>query len=56
MDWEQFKDDSGLGETLEAAAQGNRAYLKKQDFLNRVDQRTFQLEKAERDKERAKRG
>lgn len=56
MDWEQFKDDSGLGETLEAAAQGNSAYLKKQDFLNRVDQRTFQLEKTERDKERAKRG
>lgn len=55
-DWDQFKTDTGLEAELEKKAQGKDAYLVKQDFLTRVDARKFDLEKQERDKERAKRG
>ncbi|KAL3808317.1 hypothetical protein ACHAXA_004046 [Cyclostephanos tholiformis] len=58
-DWDLFKAknvDVTLGEQLESKARGNEAYLVKKDFLTRVDQRRFELEKAERDRERSKRG
>ena len=53
IDWEQFKDDQGLEEELAKKAQGKDAYLLKQEFLQRVDLRRFEQEKAERDKQRA---
>lgn len=55
-DWDQFKERTGLGETLEEQADSKTAFLKRQDFLQRVDQRTFEKERQERDRERAKRG
>ena len=56
-DWEQFKStDKQLQEELERKAQSKDAYLVKQDFLNRVDQRKFNIEKEERDRARSKRG
>lgn len=56
-DWEQFKqNDKQLQEELEKKATSKDAYLVKKDFLNRVDHRTFELERDERDRERAKRG
>jgi hypothetical protein len=55
-DWDQFKEQTGLGEKLEEQADSSTAYLKKQDFLTRVDHRTFELEKKERDRSRIKRG
>jgi hypothetical protein len=56
-DWEQFKQsDKQLQEELEKKAQGKDAFLVKQDFKSRVDFRRFELEKDERDRERAKRG
>lgn len=55
-DWDQFKEKSGLGDHLEEQATSNKAYLNKQDFLERVDHRTFEVEKKERDRERHKRG
>ena len=55
-DWDTFKDKTGLDEELEEKAKGKDAYLVKKDFLDRVDQRTFEVEKAERDRERAARG
>jgi hypothetical protein len=55
-DWENFKEsDKQLQDELEKKAQGKDAFLVKQDFLNRVDQRTFELEKEKRERERAKR-
>jgi Bucentaur or craniofacial development len=53
-DWESFKQDSGATERvlLEQQAQGTNAYLMKQDFLHRVDHRSFLHEKAQRDRER----
>lgn len=55
-DWDQFKEQTGLGGQLEEQVDSSTAYLKKQDFLTRVDQRTFELEKKERDRDRIKRG
>jgi hypothetical protein len=55
-DWDQFKDTTGLGSKLEQHAVGKNAFLKKQDFLQRVDHRKFDLERQERDKVRSKRG
>jgi len=55
-DWDQFKEKTGLGEHLEEQAESSTAFLKKQDFLNRVDNRTFEIERKERDRDRAKRG
>jgi Bucentaur or craniofacial development len=55
-DWESFKEtDKTLQDELERTAQSKNAYLVKQDFLNRVDQRRFEIEKSERDQERARR-
>ena len=53
-DWDQFKAKNNVGEELEEANRKN-GYLQKQDFLNRVDQRQFELEKAQRERERVKR-
>ena len=52
-DWDTFKDKNRLKEDIEEKAQGKNAYLIKQDFLTRVDHRRFEMEKAQRDKERA---
>lgn len=54
-DWENFKEsDKQLQDELEKKAQGKDAYLVKQDFLVRVDNRKFEIEKEERDRERAR--
>mmetsp|Transcript_8292 Transcript_8292/g.15015 ORF Transcript_8292/g.15015 Transcript_8292/m.15015 type:complete len:282 (-) Transcript_8292:291-1136(-) len=58
-DWDLFKaknTDASLKEQLENQASGKEAYLVKKDFLSRVDNRQFELEKKERDSARAKRG
>lgn len=55
-DWDQFKTESALAEKLEEKAESKEAYLNRQDFLNRVDHRKFEMERTERDRERAKRG
>ena len=55
-DWDQFKSQNGtIAEKLESQAKGKDAYLVKKEFLNRVDGRRFEQEKAEREKERATR-
>lgn len=54
-DWDQFKDQTGLGEKLEAQTESNAAYLKRQDFLSRVDERRFDLERQERERSQLKR-
>ena len=55
-DWDSFKTETGLEAELEKKAQGKDAFLVKQDFLTRVDNRKFELEKEDRNRERAKRG
>jgi hypothetical protein len=55
-DWDQFKEKSGLGDKIEEKAESKDAYLNRQGFLNRVDQRKFELERNGRNQERSKRG
>jgi hypothetical protein len=54
-DWGQFKEQTGLGDKLEEQAESKAAYLKRQDFLERVDHRKFELEKKDRERERMQR-
>lgn len=54
-DWDLYKTKTGVEEELEKQAQSNKAYLVKQDFLKRVDERRFEHEKAQRDRQRASR-
>lgn len=54
-DWEAFKEtDKQLQDDLERQAQGKDAYLVKKDFLSRVDNRKFEIERQGRDKERTR--
>ncbi|KAL3794415.1 hypothetical protein HJC23_012952 [Cyclotella cryptica] len=58
-DWDLFKSQSAnsqLKEELETKAKGKEAYLVKKDFLSRVDERRFEIEKGERERERGRRG
>lgn len=56
-DWSVFKDtETGLKEELHQKSQSNDAYLVKQDFLQRVDERRFEQEKEERSQRRAAAG
>jgi hypothetical protein len=52
MDWDSFKDKSGMEEELRKKAEGKDAYLVKREFLQRVDLRKFEQEKAQRERER----
>jgi len=53
-DWESFKDKSGLEDEFEKNAQeGKNSYLKKKEFLERVDLRRFEQEKEARNRKRA---
>jgi hypothetical protein len=52
-DWDKFKETQQLEDELADAAKDG--YLGRKDFLERVDERQFEQEKAERDVERTKR-
>lgn len=54
-DWDQFKDKHGLDDELQKKAQDKDAYLVKKEFLQRVDLRRFEHEKADREVKRAAR-
>lgn len=45
-DWDTFKDAEKLNDDLNKASQDG--YLNKQDFLNRCDVRSFEMERDER--------
>ena len=50
-DWDQFKNkDKGLQDELKNATEDG--YVEKQDFLSRVDHRRFEIEKADRERQR----
>lgn len=55
LDWDRFKDDTGAHEELQKHVRSKDAYLEKQDFLMRTDQRQFEQEKAMRDRHRTPR-
>ena len=53
FDWEKYKTEKGITEDVEKYTKDG--YLTKQDFLNRVDLRQFEMEKRERELQRIKR-
>lgn len=50
LDWDKFKEVEGIEDELQQYTKDG--YLEKQDFLQRVDLKQFELEKAARDKKR----
>ena len=54
VDWEAFKTDTGLAASLEDHTESKGAFLKKKDFLDRVDQRKFEYERQVRERDRVK--
>ncbi|DAZ96479.1 TPA: hypothetical protein N0F65_008346 [Lagenidium giganteum] len=50
MDWDKFKTDEGIEDELQQYTKDG--YLEKQDFLTRLDHKRFEIEKAERDRQR----
>lgn len=50
-DWEKYKEEKNLQDELKDASKGG--YVEKQEFLQRVDERQFEQEKAARERERA---
>jgi hypothetical protein len=52
MDWENYKDESGMGDDLEQAAKNG--FLSKKEFLERCDVRRFEKELETRQQEKKK--
>lgn len=50
MDWDKFKEKEGIEDELKQYTKDG--YIEKQDFLQRLDQKRFEIEKAERDQKR----
>ena len=48
LDWEHYKDQNCLNDALEQQTTATTAYLPKQEFLQRVDQRKYEQEKLQR--------
>ncbi|GLV33996.1 yeti [Carabus blaptoides fortunei] len=55
LDWDRFKQDENIVDELSAHNKGRHGYLERQDFLQRADQRQFELEKELRTKHRSHR-
>lgn len=53
MDWDAYKESEGIAHSVEQFAKDG--YVAKQEFLSRVDHRKFELEKAERARDRVRR-
>ncbi|KAK2918331.1 craniofacial development protein 1 [Channa argus] len=48
MDWDAFKSEEGITEELAIHNRGRQGYVERKNFLERVDHRQFELEKAVR--------
>ncbi|XP_078462927.1 craniofacial development protein 1 [Lampetra planeri] len=46
MDWDQFKEGEGISDELATHNRGKAGYIERQAFLDRVDHRTFEIEKS----------
>lgn len=52
LDWQQYKQDEGLEDELQAAIRSKGSYTERQSFLARADLRQFEIEKSIREKTR----
>ncbi|KAF4316371.1 hypothetical protein BBO99_00008611 [Phytophthora kernoviae] len=50
LDWDKFKEAEGIDDELKQYTKDG--YIEKQEFLQRLDLKRFEIEKAERDKQR----
>jgi len=50
IDWDSFKEKEGIEDELKQYTKDG--YLEKQEFLTRMDHKRFEIEKAERDRQR----
>lgn len=48
LDWENFKEEEGIGDELAIHNRGKEGYLERQAFLERVDHRQFEIERSVR--------
>lgn len=46
LDWEEFKQKEGINEELKIHNRGKQSYIERMNFLQRTDQRQFELEKS----------
>ncbi|XP_015223989.2 craniofacial development protein 1 isoform X1 [Lepisosteus oculatus] len=46
LDWDSFKTEEGIGDELAIHNRGKEGYVERKAFLERVDQRQFELEKS----------
>ncbi|KAJ0401478.1 hypothetical protein P43SY_000083 [Pythium insidiosum] len=53
IDWDKFKEQEGIEDELTQYTKDG--YIEKQEFLQRLDQKRFEIEKAERERERQQR-
>ncbi|XP_077510603.1 craniofacial development protein 1-like [Amblyomma americanum] len=53
LDWDQFKHEEGIAEELKSHNRGKGGYMEKQAFLQRTDERQFEVEKGLRAKSRS---
>lgn len=45
LDWENFKEEEGIGEELAIHNRGKEGYIERKAFLDRVDHRQFEIER-----------
>ncbi|CAH1780332.1 unnamed protein product [Owenia fusiformis] len=45
LDWDKFKEEEGIKADLQAHNKGKQGYIERQAFLNRTDQRVYELER-----------
>ncbi|KAG6924234.1 craniofacial development protein 1, partial [Chelydra serpentina] len=45
LDWENFKEEEGIGEDLAIHNRGKEGYIDRKAFLERVDHRQFEIER-----------
>ncbi|KAK3086299.1 hypothetical protein FSP39_016502 [Pinctada imbricata] len=45
LDWETFKTKEGISEELQIHNRGKQGYIERMQFLNRTDQRQFEIER-----------
>nr|XP_033797076.1 craniofacial development protein 1 isoform X2 [Geotrypetes seraphini] len=45
LDWENFKEEEGIGDELATYNRGKEGYIERKAFLDRVDYRQFELER-----------
>ncbi|TMW57112.1 hypothetical protein Poli38472_003037 [Pythium oligandrum] len=50
IDWDKFKEQEGIEDELKQATKDG--YIEKQEFLQRMDLKRFEIEKAERERQR----